>query len=197
MRNYLTPALPVPCAFLLAALIAAAGALLPAPAHAWPWSTDMMNQPNFKPQEGVMRPFPKRSVPVSGIPTKVIDRDEAEDLTNPYPSSPASIGTGRTLFNIYCSACHGITGRGDTPVAELIGAIDLTDPDMVGDLSDGWIFGTITFGSAIMPAYGVPNEEGEFRGSNDLDVAERWHVVNYIRNGLVADAQMRDAEMDK
>jgi S-disulfanyl-L-cysteine oxidoreductase SoxD len=183
---------PFPLAFVCL-MLAAAALLAPTPAHAWPWSTDMMNQPNVKPQEGPMRPFPRRSVPVSGIPTEIIDRDEAEEMANPYPPSPASIGTGRTLFKIYCAACHGIAGRGDTPVAELIGTVDLTDPDMVGDLTDGWIFGTITFGSAIMPAYGVTNEEGEYRGSNDLNVEERWHVVNYIRNGLVADAEMREA----
>ena len=137
-----------------------------------------------------MWPFPKRSVPVTGIPTKVADRDEAEDLENPIPANDHSIGKGRTLFKIYCSACHGLGGRGNTPVAELIGTVDLTDPDMVNDLTDGWIYGTITFGSAIMPAYGIPNEESDGRGSNDLDVEERWHVVNYIRNGLVADADM-------
>lgn len=184
-----------PIFLAFACLTAGAAALAPAPVHAWPWSTDMMNQPNFKPQEGVMHPFPKRSVPVTGIPTEIIDRDEAEEMTNPHPPSPSSIKEGRTLFRIYCSACHGLTGRGDTPVAELIGTVDLTDPDMVGDMTDGWIFGTITFGSAIMPAYGVPNEEGEQRGSNDLNVEERWHVVNYIRNGLVADADKRDAAM--
>jgi S-disulfanyl-L-cysteine oxidoreductase SoxD len=183
-----------PAPLMFACLMLAAAAMFAhTPAHAWPWSTDMMNQPNFKPQEGPMRPFPRRSVPVSGIPTEIIDRDAAEEMSNPYPASPSSISTGRTLFKIYCSACHGITGRGDTPVAELIGTVDLTDSDMVGDLTDGWIFGTITFGSAIMPAYGVPNEEGEYRGSNDLNVEERWHVVNYIRNGLVADAEMHEA----
>lgn len=166
-------------------------ALAPVQALAWPWSTDMMNQPSFKPQEGIMRSFPKRSVPVTGIPTTIVDRDAAEDMENPIPPSPASIHQGRTLFRIYCSACHGIVGRGNTPVAELIGTIDLTDPDMVGDLTDGWIFGTITFGSAIMPAYGVPGEPSDGRGSNDLSVDERWHVVNYIRNGLVADADER------
>ncbi len=163
-------------------------ALSTGPAHAWPWSTDMMNQPSFKPQEGQMWPFPKRSVPITGIPTKVADRDEAEELPNPIPPDTRSVAKGRTLFKIYCSACHGLGGRGDTPVAELMGTVDLTDPDMVGDLTDGWIWGTITFGSAIMPAYGIPNEESEGRGSNDLNVEERWHVVNYIRNGLVADA---------
>jgi len=175
----------------VATLFVAVTALAPSPAHAWPWSTDMMNQPNIKPQEGPMHPFPRRSVPVTGIPTTVADRDEAEDLPNPVSPTPASIGKGRTLFKIYCAACHGLSGRGNTPVAELMGTVDLTDPDMVGDLTDGWIFGTITFGSAIMPAYGVTNEESDRRGSNDLNVEERWHVVNYIRHGLVADAEMR------
>jgi len=188
--------LPTPLA-LAALMLAAACALAPAPAHAWPWSTDMMNQPNFKPQEGVMRPFPKRSVPVTGIPTEIADRDAAEDMSSPFPPSPSSIRTGRTLYKIYCAACHGIVGRGDTPVAELIGAIDLTDPDLLEDMTDGWIFGTITFGSAIMPAYGVTNEASERRGSNDLDVEERWHVVNYIRNGLLADADKLAAAVEQ
>lgn len=172
-------------------------ACLPSQALAWPWSTDMMNQPSIKPQEGPMHPFPRRSVPVTGIPTEIPDRDAAEDLPNPVAASPASIKEGRTLFKIYCSACHGMTGRGNTPVAELIGTIDLTDPDMVGDLTDGWIFGTITFGSAIMPAYGVPNDESDRRGSNDLNVEERWHVVNYIRQGLAADAENEEEALEQ
>jgi mono/diheme cytochrome c family protein len=188
MRHATLAPLALVCLIFTAAIL-----WKPTPARAWPWSTDMMNQPSIKPQEGLMHPFPKRSVPVSGIPTKMIDRDAAEDITNPYPPNPESIATGRTMFKIYCSACHGITGRGDTPVAELIGSVDLTDPDIVGDLTDGWIFGTITFGGAIMPAYGVLNEEMEYFGSNDLTVEERWHVVNYIRNGLIADAEMHEA----
>ncbi|NQV46250.1 MAG: c-type cytochrome [Rhodospirillaceae bacterium] len=171
-------------AFALVAVL-----LMPTEAFAWPWSTDMMNQPSFKPQEGVMKPFPKRSVPVTGFPTIQADRDETEDLKNPFPVSDASIAKGHTLFQIYCAACHGPSGNGDTPVAELIGAIDLTDQDLMGDLTDGWIYGTITFGSAIMPAYGVPTEATEGRGSNDLSVEERWHVVNYVRNGLAQEGQ--------
>ena len=57
--------------------------LLPSVVVAWPWSQDMMNQPSIKPQEGEMYPFPKRSVPVFGIPTKVANRDAAKELKNP------------------------------------------------------------------------------------------------------------------
>lgn len=160
--------------------IGLAALMLPSLVLAWPWSTDMMNQPSVKPQEGQMTPFPKRSVPVMGIPTKVKNRDEAEKLKNPVSASPASLKKGRNLFRIYCAACHGLTGKGDAPAGQLMGAADLTQ-DYIHQYSEGKLWGTITFGSVIMPAYGVPGAEG---GSNDLSVEERWHVVNYLINAL-------------
>lgn len=167
-------------------VIAAALAMfVPTVVYAWPWSQDMMNQPSIKPQEvdksGKLYPFPKHSVPTSGIPTKVANRDEAAKLVNPHPVTPESLKTGERLFKIICSACHGLTGKAESPVSAKIGAIDLTTEYVQKQLTEGWIWGTITFGSAIMPAYGKPAEGG---GSNDLSVEERWHVVNYLRNGL-------------
>ena len=128
-----------------------------------------------------MTPFPARSVPVMGIPTKVANRDEAKSLVNPIPVSATSLKIGRNLFRIYCAACHGLSGKADSPVSSKIGAIDLTDDYVQKSLTEGWVWGTITFGSYVMPAYGVPGEQG---GSNDLSVEERWHVVNYVKNGL-------------
>lgn len=163
---------------------------IPTSVMAWPWSQDMMNQPSIKPQEGVMTPFPSRSVPVMGIPTKVANRDEAKNLVNPVAATAESIKKGRTLFRIYCSACHGLAGKADSPVSQKIGAIDLTDDYVQISLTEGWLWGTITFGSYVMPAYGVPNEQG---GSNDLSVEERWHVVNYVKTGMVVEAKKADA----
>jgi mono/diheme cytochrome c family protein len=158
--------------------------MLPSVVFAWPWSQDMMNQPSIKPQEGEMYPFPKRSIPVFGIPTKVANRDEAKDLKNPIPASAESIKQGRNLFRIYCAACHGLTGKAESPVAGKIGAIDLTDDYVQANLTEGWIWGTITFGSFVMPAYGTPSADLTKGGSNDLSVEERWHVVNYVKNAL-------------
>lgn len=159
---------------------------LPAAALAWPWSQDMMNQPSIKPQEGTPTPFPKRSIPVTGIPTQVADREAAKGLTNPIAVSEASLKKGRNLFKIYCAACHGLSGAADSPVSSKIGAIPLNDDYVQTQLTEGWVWGTITFGSYVMPAYGVPNDQG---GSNDLSVEERWHVVNYVKHGLVAEGQ--------
>ena len=67
-------------------------------------------------------------------------------------------------------------------------AIDLTGEYVQQNLSEGWLWGTITFGSAIMPAYGKPQARDDKRGSNDLNPEEHWHVVNYVKNQLVKDA---------
>ncbi|MBI2779992.1 MAG: c-type cytochrome [Gammaproteobacteria bacterium] len=171
-----------------------AAMLVPTAAFAWPWSQDMMNQPSIKPQEGPMAPFPKRSVPTQGIATTVANRDETKDLVNPIPVSEASLKKGKVLFRIYCAACHGLTGQADSPITAKIGAINLTDDYAQKNLTEGWIFGTITFGSAIMPAYGKPSAREDGRGSNDLSVEERWHVVNYVRHKMVQDAQAEPAK---
>ncbi len=185
--------------------IIAAVLMVPQVAFAWPWSTDMMNQPAIKPQAPdpllkefpQMAPFPVRSIPVEGIPTQVANRDEAKELKNPYEVTPKSLKKGRDMFRIYCAACHGLSGKADVPVSGKIGAIDLTSDYVQKELTEGWIFGTITFGSFIMPAYGVPAGNAENRGSNDLSVEERWHVVNYVKNALMKEPAVQTAAAAK
>ncbi len=173
---------------------------LPVTVFAWPWSQDMMNQPSIKPQEGTPYPFPKRSVPMSipydGELTKVKTREDAQNLENPIPVSDASLKTGKQLFKIYCGACHGLLGKADeaSPISAKIGAPPLVGDYVQKDLTEGWIWGTITYGGYIMPAYGNPTGNAEGRGSNDLSVEERWHVVNYLRNQLEADAGVGTTE---
>lgn len=169
------------------------GLLIPGAAFAWPWSQDMMNQPSIKPQEGTMVPFPARSVPVTGIPTKIHNRDEAKELKNPIPLTDASLKKGRTLFRIYCAACHGLNGGANSPITAKIGAINLREDYAQKELTEGWIFGTITFGSAIMPAYGDPMGRDDRRGANDLSVEERWNVVNYVKHGLLKEPEMPES----
>lgn len=152
--------------------------LLPSFAQAWPWSQDMANQISIKPQESVdpanpgMKPFPKRSIPVPGTMTIVKDASAAEKLKNPVAADEKSVAAGARLFEIYCTPCHGKTGQGDG----LVGAKFTLKPfdlsaDMTKARTDGFIWGYMTFGGALMPAYG-----------NDLSPTERWHVVNYVRN---------------
>jgi mono/diheme cytochrome c family protein len=151
--------------------------LAPAMAQAWPWSQDMANQVSTKPQESVdpanqgMVSFPKRSVPAPGTTTIVKDTGAAEKIKNPIPADEKSVAMGGKLFEIYCVVCHGKEGKGDG----LVGAkLALKPYDLSADMtkarSDGFIWGYLTFGGAVMPTYG-----------NDLSPTERWHVVNYVR----------------
>jgi len=148
---------------------------LPTVALAWPWSRDFMNQPSIKPQEPPINTYPKDSVPVGGPWTKVADRDATEDIQNPVPATKQSIAMGHALFMTYCFPCHGESGKGNGPVGKIFETqpADLTSDYVKEDLTDGWIWGTITFGSYIMPRYGY-----------DMSPTERWNVVNYVRNVL-------------
>jgi len=156
--------------------------LLPTVAGAWPWSRDMANQISIKPQHGPdsIRPFPQRSIPMAGTPTliHVHDRDGAMKLVNPNPATADSINHGRKFFQIFCTPCHGVSGTGDGLVGAkfLIRPFDLTADNEQKVLPEGYIFGTVAFGGAIMPSYG-----------DDLSPSETWDVVNYVRHGLVAD----------
>jgi mono/diheme cytochrome c family protein len=174
---------------------------VPSVALSWPWSTDMANQPSIKPQEGVMYTYPERSVPVMGFPTKIHNREEAKSLKSPIPITVETLTRGRQLFRIYCGACHGLDGKASSPVSPKIGAIDLTDDYVQKTLTEGWVFGTASFGSYIMPAYGVPTARDDHRGANDLTVKERWEVVNYVKNALtrepITDMDKVVAEINK
>jgi len=155
---------------------------IPTAAMAWPWSRDLMNQPSIKPQEPPINTFPKDSVPVGGLWTKVADRDAAEGIKNPVPATEISIAKGHALFTIYCFACHGEAGNGPVGLVFEPTPVDLSS-DYVDEITDGWIWGTITFGSYFMPRYGY-----------DMTPAERWDVVNYIRKVLRKSAAVKSGE---
>jgi S-disulfanyl-L-cysteine oxidoreductase SoxD len=156
--------------------------LLPVAALAWPWSRDMANQISIKPQEGddAIRPFPTRSIPMAGTKTliHVHDRDGAMKLANPNAPTAASVKRGHKLFQVFCVPCHGKSGVGDGPVGAkfLIPPFDLTAAREQKELSEGYIYGTVAFGGALMPSYG-----------NDMSPSEIWDLVNYVRHGLIGD----------
>ncbi|ADL54497.1 c-type cytochrome [Gallionella capsiferriformans] len=157
--------------------------LAPTFAQAWPWSQDMVNQVSIKPQESVdaanpgMAQFPKRSQPVAGTTVNVKDLDAAKKMANPIAADEASVAKGRRLYEIYCTPCHGKSGAGDGLVGtklpykpwNLTSSNDVHPWDSK-DYPDGYIFGVMSLGLAVMPSY-----------ANDLTATERWHVVNYIR----------------
>ncbi len=133
------------------------------------WRTDMWYQPAVQPFEAPARPPPADSVPL-GAPPVLADRDEAAGLRDPVPRASGSVANGAAIFGERCLCCHGPKGRGDGPVSKVFPqATDLTS-STVRARTDGYLFGTITFGGRAMPPY----PEG-------LTREERWDVVNFVR----------------
>ena len=132
------------------------------------WPSFMEIQPAYKPMEDPL-PVPAQSIPVEG-PAYIPNMGAP---TNPVPADDASLARGAELFHINCTACHGVGGKGDGPVAAFLQnkkPADLTSP-AVQFLSDGAIFMVITDGRpGAMPAL-----------NENLTVRERWDVVNFIR----------------
>ena len=124
-------------------------------------------QPSFKPMEDPL-PVPARSIPVEGA--AYIPGMGAP--ANPVSADQVSLTRGKELFNINCAICHGFQGMGDGTVGKVFTKppANLTEP-RVQDLSDGAIF--------LVISNGVPNRMPPL--NENLNVRDRWDVVNYVR----------------
>jgi mono/diheme cytochrome c family protein len=98
-------------------------------------------------------------------------REEASARKNPVAATPDSVTRGGELFAIYCTPCHGASGKGDGLVAaKFVPPADLTSPDLQKGRTDGYWQSYVSAGGAVMPSY-----------AEALSPEERWDVVNYLR----------------
>jgi S-disulfanyl-L-cysteine oxidoreductase SoxD len=132
------------------------------------WPVFMEIQPSYRPMEDPLLP-PERSIPVEGA-VSIPNMGAPE---NPVPADDASIARGAQLYALHCLMCHGTTGEGNGSIAAFLvnfKPANLT-LDVVQNKSDGALFLTVTNGvTDRMPAL-----------NENLDVRERWDVINYIR----------------
>jgi mono/diheme cytochrome c family protein len=141
------------------------------------WRTDMWYQPSIRPEDAP-RPLPEHSVPLGAGP-RYESRDDTEDLKNPVAPSADSLAHGKTIFLSRCAPCHGEEGHGGGSVGKYFPPAPDLAYEKVKERSDGFIWGTLTYGGKAMP----PAREG-------LTPLDRWDVVNYVRSiqGLVRPA---------
>lgn len=120
------------------------------------------------------------------------------ELQNPYghPDSESaqlqdSIRLGGDIYRVFCISCHGVKGAGDGPVP-LRGFVP--PPSLVTgksrEMKDGQLFHILTYGQNIMSSF-----------AGQLSPAQRWNVINYIRNmqanyDMSVDAELADADVD-
>jgi mono/diheme cytochrome c family protein len=138
---------------------------------ALPFNDDMVM---IQPANGrIMRELPPHSVPLGSLESQIAGPEAARQMTNPVQASENSIASGRRLFSINCTPCHGSYKDGEYIVSSLAAVgmppINLAEKRLV-DQPDGHFFSYIHFGGAIMPPYGWK-----------FSIKEHWDIVNYIR----------------
>jgi mono/diheme cytochrome c family protein len=102
--------------------------------------------------------------PAGAVPIEVEQPPQRIDV--------ALVQLGQDRFNVYCAACHGVLGDGDTPVAAhmpLRRPPSLHDPAIVAFTPER-LYAIVTQGYGFMPSY-----------APQLSVRERWAVVAYVR----------------
>jgi mono/diheme cytochrome c family protein len=89
----------------------------------------------------------------------------------PSPVDAALMARGHERFDIYCSPCHGRTGRGDGMVV-LRGyrRPPSFHQDRLRDAPVGHFFDVITNGFGAMPDY-----------ATQIRAEDRWAIIAYVR----------------
>ena len=96
---------------------------------------------------------------------------EAVKRANPIPRDQTSIERGKNLFKTYCSACHGLEGRGDGPAAAGLNPKPPNLVKMAGHHADGDIAWKIANGRGPMPGWEKVISEEDI-----------WHLTNFIQS---------------
>jgi hypothetical protein len=136
-----------------------------------PWRHEMQDQPSLASTHSPRHPADGTRTTTGELR---LDRASAEPIVRTWPIG-GKTEFGRTLYDLYCVPCHGLSATGDGPVASHfdpamhVRPADLTSAAVQGH-TDGWMYGTITNGTRYMPAYHY-----------ELTPAERWEIVRFMR----------------
>ncbi len=143
-------------------------ALIALPLAACEWFSTMSDPPSIEPHERAPLLAAEHSVPLDGLPDFDLTNADGR-VSNPQPSSPASLETGRAYFDTFCAVCHGAAGRGDGPLTKRFPAIPAIATAQVAGYTDPYVFALISKGRGLMPE------------DSRIPVSARWDIVNYVR----------------
>jgi mono/diheme cytochrome c family protein len=134
---------------------------------------NMWDNPAYRPQEEPVRLPPEGSVPTKGLEhTPKPGTPQAAALKNPEKMAGISLLAGKELYGIYCTPCHGESGKGDGPVAKKFvpTPVDISASGHGSHHPEGDLFAIVTHGRNGMPPF-----------RSDLTEKERWLVISYLR----------------
>ncbi len=107
---------------------------------------------------------------ISGTQTQTNTFPDDVD-TFPFLVTKEIVDRGRERYEIFCSACHGLTGNGDGMIVRrgFRRAASFND-DRLRQAPVGHFFDAITNGWGAMPSY-----------ASQIPVQDRWAIITYIR----------------
>jgi mono/diheme cytochrome c family protein len=159
---------------LLVALVAAAGAAC---------RQDMHDQPKYKPfrQSDFFADQRSARPLVAGTVARGSLREDAVYFTGkvgndfvaeiPVKVTPALLARGQERFQIFCSPCHGRTGRGDGMIVQRgFKAPSSYHVDRLRAMPIGYFYDVVTNGYGAMADYAA-----------QVPPADRWAIAAYIR----------------
>jgi mono/diheme cytochrome c family protein len=143
-----------------------------------PWFDHMIDSRAVHPYESGT--FPRYAVPGT-VPVTGAEGDwraefgagnsaTADRLVNPTDAA-ATLAVGDSLYQTFCSVCHGPTGAAtDATVGPRLAAPSLLT-DRARAYSDGYLYSMVRYGRGVMFPYGDKVYRPE----------HRWAIVNYLR----------------
>jgi len=127
---------------------------------------DMVDTPMPKAQRGYLNP-PDYSVSTEAVlyPSNLADME----INYRCPQEGKTFYSSKKLFEIFCSVCHGLRGKGKGSLRNYPQPPDITS-EYYKNKSDGFFVGKMLFGGPIMPTLGHAVTE-----------KERCEIVKYLR----------------
>lgn len=133
----------------------------------------MMDQVSVKAQEEVMnKPVPgTKPRGFKKYPYSMLEADIAgRTLKNPLEVNRENLLQGQEAYEVFCTPCHGVLGKGNGTVVPKFPMPPTLHSDKIKNWSDGDFFHIMTLGRGLMPSYADQTTE-----------EERWAITLYIR----------------
>jgi mono/diheme cytochrome c family protein len=128
-------------------------------------------------EQGKVKPYAPSTFFADGAamrvpPAGTVPRERVLGASIAPPVTRVLLERGRERFRIFCAACHGVLGDGQTVVAD---RMKLRRPrslqeEGVRHQSPAKLYETITRGFGLMPSH-----------ERALSIEERWAVVAYVK----------------
>lgn len=97
-------------------------------------------------------------------------------MTNPLQTNEETIAAGKKLYDQYCSACHGTTGKGDGPAGKQLNPppANIAVSSKMRMATDGYLYWTIAEG-------GVPLHTAMPPFKDTFGKEQIWQIITYLR----------------